>query len=312
MKISVLVPVYGVERYISECAVSLFEQTYQDLEYIFVDDCSPDGSIEALRQVMRRYPQRQAQVKILRHDRNRGLGAARATALRAATADVVMVVDSDDVLPLDAVAKLWARMEQTQADMVDGAFCRLLPGGLQPPVLPFRGSEDHMLRLMLVHNTVSHHLWGWLVRRRLYTDNGINSIEGINMAEDYAVTPRLLFCCARRASIDDVVYHYRDNAESTFADNLTPRHIQSFLRANATVYDFLKERQADTRYRIPLMIGMLQVYHAALAAGVSMEKAEQTCGYHPGVLMRWLCSPRRLSWLRRYYLGLKFVYRHCL
>lgn len=46
MKVSILVPVYGVEKYIERCAVSLFEQTYEDLEYIFVDDCSPDHSIE--------------------------------------------------------------------------------------------------------------------------------------------------------------------------------------------------------------------------------------------------------------------------
>lgn len=312
MRISVLVPVYGVERFIGECAVSLFEQSYQNLEYVFVDDCSPDGSISVLREVLRRYPQREGQVHIIRHDRNRGLGAARATALSAATGEAVMVVDSDDVVPRDAVMKLWRQMEATGADMVDGAFCRLLPNGLEVPVFPFRGKKDRMLRLMLLHNTVPHHLWGWLVRRSVYTDNGINSVEGVNMAEDYAVTPRLLFCSTKRASIDDVVYHYRDNADSTFSDHLTTRHILSFLQANRTVYAFLQERQAEGQYRLPVMIGMLQVFHAAMKVGMSVQEVEQACGYRMCAWLRWLCSPKRLSLLYNVYLVLKFLYKQWL
>ena len=86
MKISVLVPIYGVVQYIETCAVSLFEQSFDELEYIFVDDCSPDNSIDILQAVASRYPHRQQQMRIIRHEKNRGLGAARATALAAATA----------------------------------------------------------------------------------------------------------------------------------------------------------------------------------------------------------------------------------
>ena len=55
-KISVIIPVYGVEQYIEKCARSLFEQTLDDIEYLFVDDCTPDSSIEILRQVLKEYP----------------------------------------------------------------------------------------------------------------------------------------------------------------------------------------------------------------------------------------------------------------
>lgn len=56
MKVSVCVPIYGVEKYIEQCVVSLFEQTYKDIEYIFVNDCTPDKSIEVLKSVIERYP----------------------------------------------------------------------------------------------------------------------------------------------------------------------------------------------------------------------------------------------------------------
>ena len=77
MKVSVLVPVYGVEKYIERCAVSLFEQTHRDMEYVFVNDCTPDRSISILRSVIERYPDRAPQVRIIDNEVNRGVGATR-------------------------------------------------------------------------------------------------------------------------------------------------------------------------------------------------------------------------------------------
>lgn len=59
MKVSILVPVYGVEKYIEKCAVSLFEQTYEDVEYVFVDDCTPDNSMQLLEAVIAKYPDKE-------------------------------------------------------------------------------------------------------------------------------------------------------------------------------------------------------------------------------------------------------------
>ena len=83
MKVSVCIPVYGVEKYIERCARSLFEQTMKDdIEFIFVDDCTPDKSIEILQKVLEEYPERKNQVKIIRHETNKGLTGARNTALK--------------------------------------------------------------------------------------------------------------------------------------------------------------------------------------------------------------------------------------
>ena len=79
MKVSLLVPVYGVEKYIRQCSRTLFGQTYDDIEYVFVDDCSPDNSVAVIRQVLAEYPHREQQVRIVRHDHNRGLEATRKT-----------------------------------------------------------------------------------------------------------------------------------------------------------------------------------------------------------------------------------------
>lgn len=88
MKVSIGIPVYGVEKYIERCAKSLLEQTYQDIEYIFVDDCSPDNSIDILNKVLSQYPTRKEQVKVIRHDKNLGSACTRNTAVRHFTTSV--------------------------------------------------------------------------------------------------------------------------------------------------------------------------------------------------------------------------------
>lgn len=315
MTISILVPVYGVEKHIEECAVSLFSQSYQDLEYIFVDDCSPDHSIEVLKAVLRRFPERERQVTVIRHEHNRGLGAARKTALDAAAGEFVMVVDSDDVLMTDAVEKLCKQQQQTGADIVDGAFCRLTLQGKKPAVLPYHGKKESMLRLILLQNTLPHQLWARLVRKSLYTDNGINSIEGVNMAEDYAVMPRLLFC-GTRTYIDDVVYLYRDSDTSTFNSNTAPiesRHVGSLVDANAAVFRFFQTHDTKHQYSLPLQIGLLKVYYLSRQyAGMTADEVDKRSGLTiKNTVIRWCriffdSDPRKM---RQAYLVLKWLYK---
>ena len=90
--VSLLVPIYGVEKFIEKCAVSLFEQTYSNIEYVFVDDCTPDNSISVLRDIIAEYPGRKSKVRILHHEYNRGLAAARKTSIENADVEDVMPV----------------------------------------------------------------------------------------------------------------------------------------------------------------------------------------------------------------------------
>ena len=97
MKVSVCIPIYGVEKYIERCARSLFEQTMtDDIEFIFVNDCTPDRSEQILLATLEDYPQRKKQVKILHHAENQGLTGARSTAVKAACGDYIIHCDSDD------------------------------------------------------------------------------------------------------------------------------------------------------------------------------------------------------------------------
>ena len=111
-KVSILVPIYGVEQFIERCARSLFEQTYQNLEYVFVNDCTPDKSIEILTRIIEYYPKRFNSIRIISHEKNRGIAASRNTAYDNATGEFVTIVDSDDWLELNAIELLKRRPMQ--------------------------------------------------------------------------------------------------------------------------------------------------------------------------------------------------------
>ena len=76
-KISVIIPVYKVEQFIERCAISLFEQTLDDIEYLFIDDCSPDNSVEIIKNVLMRYETRKDSVRIISMQKNCGQAAVR-------------------------------------------------------------------------------------------------------------------------------------------------------------------------------------------------------------------------------------------
>ena len=115
-KVSVIIPIYKVEKFIERCVRSLMEQTLKEVEYIFVDDATPDKSIEVLERCLALYPNRKTE--ILHHSQNQGLPAARNTGLQVATGKYIFHCDSDDYVEHDMLEKLYLQAEQTNADIV--------------------------------------------------------------------------------------------------------------------------------------------------------------------------------------------------
>ena len=315
MKVSVLIPVYGVEKYVGHCSKTLFGQTYDDIEYVFVDDCTPDNSIAIIQQVLSEYPHREQQVHIIRHDHNRGLGAARKTALEAATGDFVLNVDSDDHLPLDAVEKLVACQQQTGADIVSGNYS----SHYEDDTIVFHREQhlnkDVSLKLMLIQHTLLPHIWARLIRKTVYTEHGIDSVEGINMAEDMALTPRLIHAAQRVAYVDDSIYFYRDDSSaSTFANHLSTKHVVSYLKANETLWQYFRQNDKNGDFLFALEVGMLNVYYQALAVGIDRQQIAEILSYKPQSLLfrclQGLLAHRQTRSLLRFaYLSVKWCYK---
>ena len=220
-QVSILVPVYGVEKFIERCARSLFEQTYENLEYIFVDDCTPDNSIEILKRVMEDYPERKERVRILHHERNRGLAAARNTALDAATSPFITHVDSDDYLHRDAIRLLVEKQVETGADIVTGNYFLIDLGGKKEMNEPEYGNPKEMLQKILSMHSSANTIWRRLINIRLYRDHHIRPKDGLNFLEDWQQISKLVYFAEKVSRVSDHIYYYnRTNDKSYVATNV--------------------------------------------------------------------------------------------
>lgn len=121
-KVSVVIPVYGVEKYIERCARSLFEQTLDDIEFIFVDDCTPDRSMEILAQIIKEYRLRFAEknyvVRTERMPTNSGQAAVRRHGIQLCTGNYIIHCDSDDWVDKDLYKQMYLLAISSGTDIV--------------------------------------------------------------------------------------------------------------------------------------------------------------------------------------------------
>ena len=231
-QVSILVPVYSVEDYIERCARSIFEQTYRNLDIVFVDDCTPDKSIEILRRVLDDYPERKAQTRIIRHEHNRGLSAARNTGMDAAKGDYIYFIDSDDFITADCIETLMAAMQTGDWDMVTADYKEVgpvqtsdMPAKVQLQDSEFRGSD------ILKTFSVKWHwnAWNKLIDARYVKQNKLRFIENIYF-EDVPFTFRMACTANAIKVLGRTTYFYTYRPTSIMHTVDKEKYIQSYLR----------------------------------------------------------------------------------
>ena len=126
MSVSIIIPVYKVEKFIRRCLLSVIAQDYKDIEIIIVDDCTPDKSIQVAIDTLK---ESDANYKIIVHEQNKGLSGARNTGIKNASGDFLYFLDSDDELhDSTCISSLLSVQEQTGADFVCGNYERVYNG----------------------------------------------------------------------------------------------------------------------------------------------------------------------------------------
>lgn len=231
--ISVIIPVYNAATTLHHCLESLDRQTYRNLELLFVDDGSTDNSLNMLTCYAERNTDTDRVIRVLHHERNWGVAAARNTALTHATGDYIYYVDADDSIERYTLECLAREAGKEGLDIVGHEW-----------YLTFSSNERYMeqadystpmeaLRNMMC-GVMRWNLWLFLVKRSLYVENDIWFTEGMNMGEDMMVMMKL-FICARSASIiHRPFYHYGQNNVNSLTKVYSREHM---MQVTNNVYE---------------------------------------------------------------------------
>lgn len=249
--VSVIIPMYNVEHIINRCLHSLEQQNLKGVEFLFVDDCSTDNTINKLSAWITARQNTVKYYRLICHETNQGVAVARNTGLEHAQGKYVYYIDADDYIEPDTLSALYNIAEEQQADIVGCEW-----------YLTFEKNERHMMQCdvktgkelfqKMAQGVMRWNLWLFLVKRDLYESHGIRFIPQQNMGEDMMVMSKISLLASKVQICHKPYYHYvQYNANS-----LTKKYQYGFSQIVANlqeIEDYLQKNYQELKEFIYLM-----------------------------------------------------------
>lgn len=250
IKISIIIAVYNCEKYIEACARSLFEQTLNCIEYVFINDATHDNSITILEKVIEDYSTRKSFIKIINLEKNGGVSNARRIGIENATGEYVIHTDSDDWVDKDMYERLYRKAKETDADIVGCNFRHEFSDKQYDFHQQYADTmEENISRL--INGRIFPSLCTSLTRRSLIEDNGISFPVGLNMGEDLFFNLQLYLHAKKIVSINWAPYHYRHTEQSSCIQR-TRKSIDSDIEIARLIEKMMKEKSLYDKYAIDI------------------------------------------------------------
>ena len=251
-KVSVIIPVYSVEPYIAKCARSLFTQTLDDIEYLFINDCTPDKSIAVIQKILaEEFPHRKSHVKIINMMQNSGQAKVRETGIRHATGDFIINCDSDDWVEKDADEKMYSCAIRNSAEMV---FCDYYDtNGTVSFKKIQRASWDNKELLLgeFIRGSVKGSLCTVMVKKALF-NNPIFTFPKGDMIEDVTMIVQLLYFSNVIVHLNEHLYYYYSNSCSithTITKYMCRKRYQDSVENTLLIESFLHKTGIRCKYK---------------------------------------------------------------
>lgn len=206
IQVTILMPIYKVEQYLEKTLCSIFNQTYPYLDYVFVNDCSPDNSLQVLQDTIAKQEIESNRYIIVNHTQNEGIAVSRTDCIANAKGDYVFFVDSDDWIEKDTVEKMVAATKDGTIDIVGCDFMKdYLSGKTTYHHEEYADSCRENLYKCLNYD-IATVLWKLLIRRTLF--NNFTITPHVDIVEDYIMSVKLYYYAQNFAAIPKAFYHY--------------------------------------------------------------------------------------------------------
>ena len=240
-KVSILIPIYKAEQYIEECLQSVFEQTYDNIEYILVDDASPDHSLDIVNQIIRKYKEKSQSVKVITNRKNLGIAQTRNILINNATGEYIYFVDSDDFIKKNTIEIFVTTALKEKADIVRCNYFNYVNETCNPIIRePCNNGEDMIANCLSAESSMNS-LWILFIRRSIITDNDLKFPNNINSCEDYLMTIKLFYYASKIVDIPDLLYYYRLDNQASVTQRKSIFHTNACNAINEVIL-FLKEK----------------------------------------------------------------------
>ena len=241
IKVSILVPFYKVERYVGRCVESLFTQTYQNIEYVFVNDCTPDRSMEVVNEYIDKYNVA-SKCKVIVHEQNKGISASRNDCLDNMTGDYFLFIDSDDYIDSDMVELLVKAAMRENADIAGCSYVEEYADHSVEHPQKYTNNHDEMLKAITLL-TIKGVMWKLLVRSTIVTTHRdeVRFIPDRNMVDDYLFCCQIFYYAQRFASVDRCMYHWIQYNPNNYT-HTTIFAVESQAAAIRKVEEFYNEK----------------------------------------------------------------------
>lgn len=242
---SIIVPVYNVEKEIRKCLDSIKNQTYGDFEVLCVDDCGKDSSMD----IVREYAQKDNRFKILTHEHNRGVSAARNTGLDNASGKYTMFVDSDDWLETNALEIIKDNFDKSKSEVIVFNIYNCYPDGKKEinDTTNFKKTQALLTENNL--NTFIGVVWNRAYKTSLINDNHIRFPEGM-IIEDSDFTFKISMHLKSVFIIEDVLYNYLRNREGSYTtEDAVNNRIKDEITVISNCWRYAKSLGRERYYR---------------------------------------------------------------
>lgn len=221
MLISLIIPVYNVEKYLSKCLDSLIQQTYGNIEIICINDGSTDNSL----QILENYANKDCRIKII-NQQNQGVSVARNVGIDNATGEYILFIDSDDWLELDAIKILYKNVKNTNIDILSFNFNMITKNYIKKVFAPLNNNNKFLIQ--------DWGLWNRAYRKSFLKENNIKFPNGINISEDMIFLFNCIIAKPSLKFIQNQLYNYRFDREGSATKNY-----KDFLQNNILAYEYM-------------------------------------------------------------------------
>jgi len=300
-KVSVIITIYNRERFIADCARSLFGQTLDDVEFLFVDDASTDNSVSVLEEVIAEYPTRKEMIHVLQMEQNGGRAVARQTGIDHATGEYVIHVDSDDWVDTDMLELLYTKAKETDADIVGCNITHEYKTYQKIFRQTYYETMDDNIRGLL-NGKIFPSLCTSLTRTSLIKENHIIFPQGIDTGEDLLFNLQLYLHANKVIGIDAPSYHYRHTEESGSFKH-TEKSIKSVIEVARRIDELMKEAGNYERFKYDILFRKFSM-KSALVITFDNEDNNQAWLHLFPETHPYIWSYKQFEWKRRLQLWL--------